>query len=156
MKFLCSRHRRMVANLSLTEQNDLWMFWMEYAATFSETHETEKMIAATGNAFNLAYLARDSHPDCMHVELTLSAILMCRILRARDDHTNADYVLFSTLESLRSANLSSSSASDCCSIDQCIEMLLDTSQQARFFAEYLSWPETPWAPQEKQRVMVAH
>src|SRR5690554_3048540 len=42
MKFLCPRHRRMFARLSLNEQNDLWLFWMEYAFTFCETEQTEK------------------------------------------------------------------------------------------------------------------
>ncbi|MFO8141773.1 MAG: hypothetical protein R6T87_07795 [Marinobacter sp.] len=156
MKFLCPRHRRMFTSLSLTEQNDLWLFWMEYAFTFCETAETEKVIAATGSAFDLACLARADHPDCMHVELTLSAILVCRTLRDRGDHAAADYVLFSALESLQAADPCDGSASGGCSTGQCVEVLLDTSRQASFFADYLNWPETPLAPQERQPAMVAH
>src|SRR5690554_2058859 len=74
MKFLCPRHRRMFASLSLNEKNDLWLLWMEYAFTFSENHDSDKLVAATGSAFELACLARKHHPDCMQVELTLAAI----------------------------------------------------------------------------------
>lgn len=156
MKFLCPRHRQMFARLSINEQNDLWLFWMEYAFTFCETEETEKMIAATGSAFDLACLARADHPECMHVELTLSAILVCRALRDRGDYSAADYVLFSALESLQSAKPCYGSPSGGCSTDQCIEVLLDTSRQVSFFAEYLNWPGTPLAPREQRSAMVAH
>lgn len=156
MKFLCPRHRQMFARLSINEQNDLWLFWMEYAFTFCETEQTEKMIAATGSAFDLACLARADHPECMHVELTLSAILVCRALRDRGDHNAADYVLFSALESLQSSEPCYGSPSGGCSTDQCIEVLLDTSRQASFFAEYLNWPATPLAPRAQSSAMVAH
>lgn len=156
MKFLCPRHRQMFASLTLSEQNDLWILWMEYAFTFCETKETEKVIAATGSAFDLACLARADQPDCMHVELTLSAILVCRILRDRGEHAPADYVLFSALESLQSANDWCGSQSSGCSTGQCIEVLLDTSRQAGFVAEYLNWPGIPLAPQERQPAIAAH
>ncbi|KPQ28949.1 MAG: hypothetical protein HLUCCX14_08660 [Marinobacter excellens HL-55] len=156
MKFLCPRHRRMFASLSLNEQNDLWMFWMEYAFTFSETEQTEKMIVATGSAFDLACLARAEHPEYMHVELTLSAILVCRALRDRGDYTAADYVLFSALESLQSVGPCYTSPSGGCSTDQCIEVLLDTSRQSGFFAEYLNWPTTPLAPRPHYSTVVSH
>jgi len=156
MKFLCSRHRQMFSNLSLTEQNDLWLFWMEYAFTFCENQDTEKMIAATGSAFDLACLARADHPDCMHVELTLAAILVCRALHDRGDHTAADYVLFSALESLQSAEPCHGSPSGCCSTDECIEVLLDTPRQADFFSEYLNWPDIPASYPTPQTAMAAH
>jgi hypothetical protein len=142
MKFLCPRHRQMFARLSINEQNDLWLFWMEYAFTYCET--------------DLACLARADHPECMHVELTLSAILVCRALRDRGDHNAADYVLFSALESLQSAESCYGSPSGGCSADQCIEVLLDTSRQASFFTEYLNWPATPLAPRGRRPAMVAH
>lgn len=156
MKFLCPRHRQMFVSLSLNEQNDLWMFWMEYAFTFSETEQTEKMIVATGSAFDLACLARAEHPECMHVELTLSAILVCRALRDRGDYTAADYVLFSALQSLQSVAPHYTSPSGGCSKDQCIEVLLDTSRQSGFFAEYLNWPTTPLAPRPQYSTMLSH
>jgi len=156
MKFLCPRHRRMFANLSLSEQNDLWMFWMEYAFTYCEAQDTEKMIAATGSAFDLACLARADHPSCMQVELTLSAILVCRALRDRGDHTAADYVLFCALESLQSAEPCYGSPSGCCSTDECIEVLLDISRQPEFFTEYLNWPSFPPANRANRAVMVVH
>ncbi|WP_172898571.1 hypothetical protein [Marinobacter sp. LV10R510-11A] len=57
----------MFANLSLKEQNDLWMFWMENALTFYDNRDSEKIIMVTHNAFDLACLARTRNPDCMHV-----------------------------------------------------------------------------------------
>ena len=156
MKFLCPRHRRMFASLSTNEQNDLWLFWMEYAFTFCEKQEPEKMIAATGSAFDLACLARADQPDCMHVELTLSAILVCRALRDRGDHSAADYVLFSAVESLQSAEPCYGSPSGGCTTDRCLEVLLDTSRQPGFFAEYLNWPKIPESRPAAQPAMATH
>ncbi|MDN6321030.1 MAG: hypothetical protein L0J77_14835, partial [Marinobacter sp.] len=93
MKFICPRHRSMFANLSLNEQNDLWMFWMESAFTYSENQDSAKIIMVAGNAFDLARMARANYPDCMHVELTLSAILLCSILRNCGEHSVADDML---------------------------------------------------------------
>ena len=145
MKFLCPRHRQIFSRLSLNEQNELWLFWMEYAFTFCENQDAEKMIAATGSAFDLACLARAEHPDCMHVELTLAAILVCRALRDRGEHNAADYVLFTAVENLQLAEPCVNSASGCCSTDDCIAVLLDTTRQADFFSEYLNWPVFPVA-----------
>ena len=156
MKFLCPRHRQMFASLSLKEQNDLWMFWMEYALTVCEARDAEKLIAATGSAFDLACLARADHPDCMHVELTLSAILVCRALRDRGDSAQADHVLFSALESLLPDEPCYGSPSGGCSTDECIGVLLDTSRQPEFFTEYLNWPDLSPASPENRPVRVVH
>ncbi|HLV78089.1 MAG TPA: hypothetical protein VKY53_09225 [Marinobacter sp.] len=156
MNFLCPRHRQMFSNLPLTEQNDLWLLWMEYALTFCEAQDTEKMIAATGSAFDLACLARADHPDCMHVELTLSAIFVCRALGDRGDHHAADYVLFRAIESLQAVRPSGASPSGCCSTDECITVLLDASRQADFFSEYLNWPEMPVPQPRPQTAMATH
>lgn len=145
MKFLCPRHRRMFANLSLKEQNDLWMFWMENAFTFCENRDTEKVIMVTGSAFDLACLARSRHPDTMHVELTLSAILLCRALRDNHDLAAADEVLLRALDSLQSVELGQYSPSGGYNTDQCIEILLDRSRHPGFFAQYLNWPEFPFS-----------
>lgn len=156
MKQLCQRHRHMFTSLSLSEQNNLWMFWMESACTFSETNNTDKMIAATGRAFNLARLARQHYPDCMHVELTLSTILVCHALQNRGDYAAADHALVNALESLRSARPCYKSARNCCSTQDCIDVLLDTSRQPRFFDDYLSWPGFPPAPPANQPLMAIH
>ena len=156
MKFLCPRHRQIFSRLSLNEQNELWLFWMENAFTFCETDNAEKMIAATGSAFDLACLARADHPECMHVELTLSAILVCRALRDQGDHTAADYVLFCALESLQSAEPCHGRASGCGSTEDCIEVLLDVSRQPAFFSEYLNWPRLPSAASANPSGMIVH
>src|SRR5690606_33208758 len=80
-----------VCSSDLTEKNDLWLLWMEYAFTFSENQDSDKLVAATGSAFDLACLARKHHPDCMQVELTLAAILVCRALRDRGDISAAEH-----------------------------------------------------------------
>ncbi|WP_372964980.1 hypothetical protein [Marinobacter sp.] len=156
MKFLCLRHHQMFAKLSLNEQNNLWMLWMENAVTFCEKNNTEQMLAATGSAFDLACLARTEHPDCMQVELTLSAILVCRTLRDHGDHAAADSVLFGAIESLQSAEPCYGSPSGWCSTDECIEVLLDPSRQPEFVTEYLNWPSFSSAYSVSQPLAVAH
>lgn len=62
MKFLCPRHRRMFNSLSLNEKNDLWLLWMEYAITFSENRDSDKLIAASGSAFDLGLPGTNTAP----------------------------------------------------------------------------------------------
>jgi len=155
MKFLCPRHRSMFASLSLKEQNDLWMFWMESALTFYENRDSDKIIMVTGNAFDLACLARTRNPDCMHVELTLSAILLCNSLRGFGEHCVADDMLHRALESLL-ATERCYIRSGGCSSDECIEILLDASRQPEFFAQYLNWPACPFTYPSKQSASVVH
>ena len=156
MKFLCPRHRSMFANLSLNEQNDLWMFWMENAFTYSENQDSEKIIMVTGNAFDLACLARASRPDCMHVELTLSAILLCSILRSCGEHCVADDMLLRALESLRATEPCHIRTGECGNSNECIEILLDASLQPEFFAQYLNWPTCPVTFPSRQPAMMVH
>ena len=156
MKFICPRHRSMFANLSLKEQNDLWMFWMENAFTFYENRDSEKIIMVTRNAFDLACLARTRNPDCMHVELTLSAILLCNSLRGCGGHRVADDMLLRALESLRATEPCRIRSGGCGSSDECIEILLDASGQPEFFAQYLNWPACPFTDPSRQSAMIAH
>jgi hypothetical protein len=155
MKFLCPSHRSMFANLSLKEQNDLWMFWMESAFTFYESQNSEKIIMVSRNAFDLVWLARTRNPDCMHVELTLSVILLCSSLRGCGEHCVADDMLLRALESLRAAEPCHSRSGGCGS-DECIEILLDASRQPEFFAQYLNWPAWPFTYPFKQSASVVH
>lgn len=150
MKFLCPRHRRMFNSLSLNEKNDLWLLWMEYAITFSENRDSDKLIAASGSAFDLACLARTQHPDCMQVELTLAAILVCQALRDRGDIRAADQVLFRALDSLQSSGTSPGIAGRC-NTNDCLEVLLDTRRHPEFFAEYLNWPTCPFSSPAARR-----
>ena len=156
MKFICPRHRSMFANLSLKEQNDLWMFWMENAFTFYENRDSEKIIMVTRNAFDLACLARTRNPDCMHVELTLSAILLCNSLRGCGGHRVADDMLLRALESLRATDPCHIRSGVCGSSDECIEILLDASGQPEFFAQYLNWPACPFTDLSGQSAIIAH
>ncbi|WP_396622226.1 hypothetical protein [Marinobacter sp. W-8] len=155
MKFLCPRHRRMFASLSLNEKNDLWMLWMEYAFTFSENRDSDKLVAATGSAFDLACLARKHHPDCMQVELTLAAILVCRALRDRGDIGAAEHVLFQALDSLQSSE-PCPGITGRCSTDECLEVLLDHRRHSEFFAEYLNWPSFPFTTPATRPAMAMH
>lgn len=156
MTFLCPRHRRMFAHLSLTEQNDLWIFWIEHAFTFCENEDPEKVIAATGSAFDLACLARTHHPESMHVELTLAAILVCRTLQARGNQLSANHIIFRALDSLQSSELYRHRPGGCCSVDECIEVLLRPSRQQAFFDDYLNWPAFPFDRASSQPAMVVH
>jgi len=155
MKFLCPRHRSMFASLSLKEQNDLWMFWMESALTYYENQDSDKIIMVTGNAFDLACLARTRNPDCMHVELTLSAILLCNSLRGFGEHCVADNMLHQALESLLATENCHIRPSGCSS-DECIEILLDASRQPEFFTQYLNWPAWPFTYPYQQSASVVH
>lgn len=156
MKFLCPRHRSMFENLSLKEQNDLWMFWMEHALTFYENGDFENVIMVAGNAVELACLARARHPDSMQIELTLSAILLCQMLRVSDKHCVADGIVCRTLESLKLDASGSVRADGWGSTGQCIEILLDTSRQPHFFAQYLNWPKCPFACAPGQPAITVH
>lgn len=155
MTFLCPRHRRMFAKLSLNEQNDCWLFWMEHAFTFCESQDTRKLIAATGSAFDLARLARARHPDSMQVELTLSAILVCRALQNQGEHQAAQCVLASALESLR-ADGPCHQKHGGYSTDDCIKVLLDHSRQREFCSEYLNWPDMPALRPTANTAMAVH
>ncbi|HDZ37419.1 MAG TPA: hypothetical protein ENH62_03870 [Marinobacter sp.] len=156
MKFLCPRHRLMFANLSLIEQNDLWVYWMENALTLYESRDSEKVIIVTGNAFDIACLARTRNPDCMHVELTLSAILLCSILRSCGKHCVADDMLLRALESLRASERCHIRSGECGSNNECIEILLDASLQPEFFTQYLNWPSCPVTYSSRQSAMMVH
>ncbi|MGO1750663.1 MAG: hypothetical protein ACTHZR_10340 [Marinobacter sp.] len=156
MKFLCPHHRSMFANLSLIEQNDLWVYWMENALTLYESRDSEKVIIVAGNAFDLACLVRTRNSDCMHVELTLSAILLCSILRNCGEHSVADDMLLRALESLRATERCHVRMSEYCSSNECIDILLDASLQPDFFAQYLNWPTCPVTYPSKQSAMMVH
>ncbi|MGC8119639.1 hypothetical protein [Marinobacter sp. VGCF2001] len=140
MKFLCPRHRTMFARLSLSEKNDLWLLWMEHAMTFNERQDSNKLIAITGSAFDLACMARRHDPDAMQVELTLAAILVGRALRDTGDIASADRVLFRALDSLGTTDAVLSSPSGRCNTDECLQVLLDVRRQPEFITRYLNWP----------------
>jgi hypothetical protein len=110
----------------------------------------------TGNAFDLACLARTRNPDSMHVELTLSAILLCNSLRGFGEHCVADNMLHRALESLLATEPCHIRPGECGSSDECIKILLDASRQPEFFAQYLNWPACSFAYLSRQSATMTH
>lgn len=146
MEFLCPTHRRQVADLPLKERKDLWLFWMENAHACSELAQWRDVISLSGSAFDLACLQGTSDDGtCMHIELTLSAILVCRVLSDRGDSAAKERILFRALGFLQE-NLSARVPRECCGLEECLIVLVDPSRQVRFFKDYLNWPTLPFGP----------
>ncbi len=143
MEFLCPNHRRHFAELPLEERKDLWLFWMENACTLSERGQWREVISLSGSAFDLACLHGSRGETCMHIELTLSAILVSRVLSGYGDHVGSERVIFRALQRLQAGEPASGSA-NCCGLSECITVLLDSSCQAAFFEDYLNWPSLPF------------
>ncbi len=156
MEFLCPNHRRVFADLPLDEQKELWLLWMEGAFTRYECGDRQDVISLSGSAFDLACLSHRNHDQCMHIELTLSAILVFRALWDQGDHYGADQVLARALEQLQPDGLYGSDPDGCCGVGECMEVLLDTSMHRDFFADYLNWPTIPFAPQVAGHTRVLH
>lgn len=145
MKFLCPNHRQQFADLPLEERKDLWLFWMENAKACSEQGQLQDVISLAGSAFDLACLSCGADETCMHVELTLSAILVSRALLDRGDRNAMDAVLLRALECLQHPD--SQAANDgCCDFQECVSVLIDPARQADFFSDYLNWPTLPFTP----------
>lgn len=140
MEFLCPAHRRHFANLPLEERKDLWLFWMKNAHTCSEQAQWRDAISLSGSAFDLASL-QESGDDgtCMHIELTLSAILVSRMLADCGDSAAAKRVIFRAMECLQE-NLSVGVPPECGGLHECMAVLVDPSRQVSFFGDYLNWP----------------
>jgi len=143
MEFLCPTHRRHFADLPLDERKELWLFWMENAHACSEHAQWRDVISLSGSAFDLACLHGSRDETCMHVELTLSAILVSRVLLDHGESTAAERVIFRALAHLRE-NLSAGTSAGCCGLDECITVLVDRSHQVSFFKDYLNWPTLPF------------
>lgn len=156
MEFLCPNHRRVFADLPLVEQKALWLFWMETARTRYQQGSRREVISLSGCAFDLACLSNSSHDECMHIELTLSAILVFRALSDHGDHYGAEKVLAMALEQLQPERLCGAGSDGCCGAGECIEVLLDTSLHRDFFADYLNWPTIPFTQQAAALTRVFH
>ncbi|WP_166252836.1 hypothetical protein [Marinobacter salicampi] len=143
MEFLCPTHRKQFSELPLEERKDLWQFWMENAYASCEQGQWRDVISLAGSAFDLACLPGENEKLCMHVELTLAAILVSRVLADMGDRTGTERVIFQALASLQAAE--SSCAREQPVLEQCISALLDGSHQHGFFEHYLNWPSLPAA-----------
>lgn len=156
MDFLCPTHRRHFADLPLEERKDLWLFWMENAHTCSEQAQWRDVISLSGSAFDLACLHESGDGGtCMHIELTLSAILVSRMLADRGDSAAAERVIFWALACLQE-NPSAGMPPECCGLHECISVLVDPSHQVSFFEDYLNWPTLPFGPGKTSFSRVLH
>jgi hypothetical protein len=145
MEFLCPNHRQHFADLPLQERKELWLFWMENAYACTEQQKWKDVISLSGSAFDLACLHGTTDGSCMHIELTLAAILVSRVLAERGDRKGPDRVIFRALERLHAVDRPAS-CDGCCSPEECTRALLDRSSQADFFMDYLNWPALPFGP----------
>lgn len=143
MEFLCPNHRQQFADLPLDERRDLWLFWMEYAYAYSQQGQWPAVISLSGSAFDLACLHGNREESCMHIELTLAAILVSRVLSDRGDLAGTERVTERALASLKEA-YGSEMLDGCCGLSECVDVLMDSSRQASFFADYLNWPSLPF------------
>lgn len=152
MKFLCPNHRQQFADLPLEERKDLWLFWMENAQACSEQGQWQDVISLAGSAFDLACLSCGADETCMHVELTLSAILVSRALLDRGDRAGMDAVTLRALEHLQHPD-SPTAVDACCDFEECISVLIDPARQADFFSDYLNWSSLPFAPRNRATIV---
>lgn len=143
MDFLCPNHRRHFAELPLEARKDLWLFWMENACALSERGQWQDVISSSGSAFDLACLHGSRDETCMHIELTLSAILVSRVLTGHGDHAGSERVLLRALQRLQACGHACGSE-DGSGLKECITGLLDSSRRKAFFEVYLNWPALPF------------
>ncbi|MCL7942763.1 hypothetical protein [Marinobacter sp. ATCH36] len=141
MDFLCPNHRRQFAELPLQERKDLWLFWMENAHACSEREQWRDAVSLAGSAFDLASLDSKNDETSMHLEMTLAAILVSKVLRYCGDRAGSERVVFRAVECLADERYAASH--DGCELKECVSVLLDRSRQAEFFADYLNWPSLP-------------
>jgi len=152
MNFLCPNHRQRFADLPPGERKGLWLSWMKQACACSEENHWQGVLSFSGSAFDLACL-RGSHKEesSMGIELTLSAILVSRVLFDFADRAGSEAVILRALEHLL-ANEHDASRADCQEIEECIAVLMDTSRQADFFADYLNWSTLAFARRDRSSV----
>lgn len=147
MRFLCPNHRHQLAELPLEERKKLWLFWMENAHVRSVQEQWQDVISLSGSAFDLACLHAPRDNDGMHIELTLSAILVTRALSNLGHRTSTDAVTLRALECLEHIDHQSSSGQHQ-DIQECIAALIDPSRHTDFFTDYLNWPPFPFGSGE--------
>lgn len=143
MEFLCSTHRHRFSAMTLDQQRDLWLVWMECAQIQYRQQQWRAAVSLSGSAFELACLARVGNERCMHIELTLAAIYVTNALAAFGDPAGAEQVIYQALDALIPDELCLAGVEGNCDISECMEVLLDTSRQQDFFEDYLNWPFFP-------------
>lgn len=144
MNFLCPGHRRQFADLPLEERKGLWLSWMKQACACSEEGQWQGVLSFSGSAFDLACLRGIDGQSGMRVELTLSAILVSRVLYDLADRAGSEKVIFGALERLVDDE-TPGTLDGHLSTEECIAVLMDTSRQAGFFADHLNWSTSGFA-----------
>lgn len=134
MEFLCPYHRRQLAILPATQQQDLWLLWMEHALYHFERRELRDALLLSGCAFELATVSG------MPIELTLAAIFAARVLRQSGSDTHAESAIHRAIDKLYAdeAQIATIHVTD--SLERCQQVLRDTRLQPDFFLNYLNWP----------------
>lgn len=145
MNFLCPNHRRQFADLPLEERKDLWLSWMKQACACSEEEQWQRVLSFSGNAFDLACVEGPQGQPGMPIELTLSAILVSRVLYDFSDRAGSERVIHRAIEHLLDTERHASLDGCCEAVEECIAVLMDTSRQAGFFADYLNWSTMAFA-----------
>ncbi|MYL22318.1 hypothetical protein [Vreelandella massiliensis] len=153
MQFLCPMHRQHFARFPLEAKKDLWLRWMENARTHSEQGQWREVIALAGSAFELACLEGAPDEPCLHIELTLSAILLSGVLADHGDSAAVERVIYRALSYLQDDGHHTASQ-HCCGLGECVSVLIDHSRQAAFFADYLNWPSLPFGDQHRVSLAV--
>jgi hypothetical protein len=154
MEFLCPNHRRQFESLTIEEQKDLWLLWMGSAHASSEREQWQEAISLSGSAFDLACLDGANGNICMHIEVTLSAILVSQVLRVCGNRTGSEQVVFRALECLADERYTASH--DGCELRECVSVLLDRSRQADFLADYFNWPSLPFGLADRRFSNMLH
>lgn len=155
MDFLCPAHRYQFARLPLEERQDLWLFWMENARSMMESGEWRDVVSLVGSAFDLASLRPEADQFGMHTELTLSAILLNRVLSDPGEQAGAERVLFRALDCLY-ADPDLMTLPTRIAVKECGEVLLNTAQQSEFFLKYLNWRALPIGQSRACRIRIVH
>lgn len=154
MNFLCPNHRQQFALLPQSERENLWLFWMDSAATTGAQSQAREAILLAGSAFDLACLSVQSHKEVMKTELTLSAILVSRLLMDYGDLLAAEEILSKAVDTLQQTRLTRGEEGR--RLLECIDVLLDRSKQAEYFANHLNWPKFPFVVENSTTPWVVH
>lgn len=151
MNFLCPNYRQKFVDLPQEDRKNLWLSWMEQACACSEKGQWQDVLSLSGSAFDLACVRGPQGESCLHIELTLSAILVSRVLFDLSDHAASEDVIFRAIEHLLD-DQSRAPFVGCCDIEECVSVLMDPSLQAGFFSDYLNWSTSAFARRERAAV----
>lgn len=151
MNFLCPNHRQKFRELPQEKRKNLWLAWMEQACACSEKGQWQDVLSLSGSAFDLACVRGSRGESCLHIELTLSAILVSRVLFDLYDRAGSEGVIFRAIEQLLD-DKSRAPIGGCCDVEECVSVLVDSSLQAGFFSDNLNWSTSAFARRERAPV----